>query len=65
MPFQLITNYSEKEGKIRIYNMQCDMQGFRKFGDYLAPTAFYYEITPKQNGQYDLSSGMHMETMPE
>jgi len=56
---------AEKEGKIRIYNMQCDMQGFRKFGDYLAPTAFYYEITPKQNGQYDLSSGMHMETMPE
>lgn len=52
---------AEYEGKIRVYNMQCDMQGVRKFGDYRAPTAFYYEITKKGNGQYDLTSGMHQE----
>lgn len=54
---------AEKDGKIRIYNMQCDMQGVREFGGYKAPTAFYYEITPKENGEYDLISGMHMETI--
>ena len=54
---------AEKDGKIRIYNMQCDMQGVRQFGDYIAPTAFYYEITPKSNGTYDLTSGMHMKTI--
>lgn len=54
---------AEKDGKIRVYNMQCDMQGVRKFGSYKAPTAFYYEITPKENGEYDLTSGMHMETI--
>ncbi len=53
---------AEKDGKIRIYNMQCDMQGVRQYGDYKAPTAFYFEITPKENGNYDLTSGMHMET---
>ncbi len=50
---------AEKDGKIRIYNMQCDMQGIRYFGDYKAPTAFYFEITPLGNGAYQLSSGMH------
>ena len=50
---------AEKNGKIRVYNMQCDMQGVREFGDYKAPTAFYFEITPHPNGRYDLSSGMH------
>lgn len=54
---------AEKNGKIRIYNMQCDMQGVRQFGDYIAPTAFYYEISPKSNGTYDLTSGMHMKTI--
>ena len=39
--------------------MQCDMQGVRHFGDYLAPTAFYYEITPRENRAYELTSGMH------
>ena len=52
---------AENEGKIRIYNMQCDMQGVRQFGDYKAPTAFYFEITPHENGGYHLSSGMHPE----
>lgn len=50
---------AEKDGKIRIYNMQCDMQGIRHFGNYLAPTAFYYEITPYPDGTYDLTTGMH------
>ena len=50
---------AKKNGKIRVYNMQCDMQGIRHFGDYLAPTAFYYEITPQQDGSYDLATGMH------
>ncbi len=50
---------AEKDGKIRVYNMQCDMQGVRTYGDYRAPTAFYYEIEPKAEGQFELSSGMH------
>lgn len=50
---------AEKGGKIRIYNMQCDMQGVREFGGYKAPTAFYFEITPHSEGGYELSSGMH------
>ena len=50
---------AEKDGKIRMYNMQCDMQGVRQFGDYKAPTAFYYEITPLENGEFILDSGMH------
>ncbi|NNF36089.1 MAG: metal-dependent hydrolase [Saprospiraceae bacterium] len=51
---------AESNGKIRIYNMQCDMQGVRQYGDYSAPTAFYFEITPGQDGvSYDLNSGMH------
>ncbi len=49
---------AEDNGKIRVYNMQCDMQGVRHYGDYKAPTAFYYEVTPKENGGYDLTSGM-------
>lgn len=56
---------AEKDGKIRLYNMQCDMQGIRKFGDYKAPTAFYYEITPQEGGAYELESGMHTETINE
>ena len=52
---------AEKDGKIRVYNMQCDMQGVREFGGYKAPTAFYFEITPEENGLYKLSSGMHQE----
>ncbi|NND77004.1 MAG: metal-dependent hydrolase [Flavobacteriales bacterium] len=50
---------AESEGKIRVYNMQCDMQGVRHFGNYLAPTAFYYEISPHLDGSYDLDVGMH------
>lgn len=51
---------AKHDGKIRVYNMQCDMQGVRTFGKYKAPTAFYYEITPKNNGAYDLEVGMQV-----
>ena len=52
---------AEHEGKIRLYNMQCDMQGVRTFGDYKAPTAFYFEISPQDGSGYDLTTGMHPE----
>ena len=52
---------AENEGVIRVYNMQCDMQGVRTFGSYKAPTAFYYEIHHKPDGTYILDSGMHRE----
>lgn len=50
---------AKKDNKIRIYNMQCDMQGVRRFGDYLAPTAFYFEIEEKSPGEFSITSGMH------
>ena len=50
---------AQRENKIRVYNMQCDMQGVRSYGNYRAPTAFYYEITLKPNGGYLLNSNMH------
>ena len=56
---------AEKDGKIRVYNMQCDMQGVREFGDYKAPTAFYFEIEPRENGNYKLTSGMHQNGIKE
>lgn len=51
---------AEKDGKIRVYNMQCDMQGVRQYGDYKAPTAFYFEIEPHEDSTYKLHTGMHM-----
>ena len=50
---------TEFDGKLRLYNLQCDMQGIRDVGDYKAPTAFYYEITPLGDGNYVLKSRMH------
>lgn len=50
---------AELDGKIRFYNMQCDMQGVRTYGNYKAPTAFYFELIPEMDGGYKLSSGMH------
>lgn len=50
---------AENDGKIRLYNMQCDMQGVRTFGNYKAPTAFYYQITSNPDESYDLDTGMH------
>ena len=50
---------AEDNGIIRLYNLQCDMQGVRTYGDYKAPTAFYFEITPDSDGSYILSTGMH------
>lgn len=56
---------AKENGKIRIYNMQCDMQGIREFGGYKVPTSFYFEIVLKENGSYELSSGMHQGKMKE
>ena len=56
---------AEKDGKIRVYNMKCDMQGVLEFGDYKAPTAFYFEITPQEDGGYELTSGMHQNGIKE
>lgn len=50
---------AEHEGKVRLYNLQCDMQGVRTFGNYKAPTSFYFEINPHPDGSYELSTGMH------
>ena len=50
---------AESNGKLRLYNMQCDMQGIRTYGNYKAQTAFYFVITPLSNGKYDLTTGMH------
>ena len=53
---------AEDNGIIRLYNLQCDMQGVRTYGDYKAPTAFYFEITPLPDGSYTLGTGMHDRT---
>lgn len=50
---------AEDKGTVRLYNLQCDMQGVRTYGNYKAPTAFYFQITPHSNGSFDLSTGMH------
>ncbi|MCP4052729.1 MAG: metal-dependent hydrolase [Mesoflavibacter sp.] len=50
---------AKDNGKIRMYNMQCDMQGIRKYGNYKVPTAFYFEMTPLSDGSYELTTGMH------
>lgn len=39
--FYVINKYN---GKIGFYNLQCDMQGIKRFKDYTAPTAFYFEL---------------------
>lgn len=54
---------AEDNGIIRVYNLQCDMQGVRTYGNYKAPTAFYYEITPQSDGSFKLSTGMHPKTI--
>lgn len=53
---------AEREGVIPIYNMQCDMQGIRQYGDYKAPTAFYFEIDPSLPIGEQLNTGMHLNT---
>lgn len=50
---------AEKDGIIRVYNMQCDMQGVRMYGDYKAPTAFYFELSPNEDGDHEMTTGMH------
>jgi len=50
---------AEQDGKVRLYNLQCDMQGVRTYGNYKAPTAFYFEIEPHSDGTFILTTGMH------
>jgi len=50
---------AEQDGKIRLYNLQCDMQGVRNYGNYKAPTAFYFEIISHSDSSYELRTGMH------
>jgi inner membrane protein len=56
---QDIYTAAEHNGTIRLYNLQCDMQGVKTYGNYKAPTAFYFEITSHSDGSYELSTGMH------
>ncbi len=46
--------------KIRFYNLQVDMRGIIHTGDLKAPTAGYFEITPKLDGGFEFSSGSHV-----
>jgi len=49
-----------KDGeKLRIYNLQVDMRGIFYDGNTKAPTAGYFEITPKVDGGFEFSSGAH------
>lgn len=50
---------AEKDGHLRFYNLQCDMQGIKDYGNYTAPTAFYFEIVKDTNGKDRLLTGMH------
>ena len=50
---------AEQDNKVRLYNLQCDMQGVRTYGNYKAPTAFYFEIAPHSDGTFLLTTGMH------
>jgi len=50
----------EKEGnKLRFYNLQVDMRGIIRNDGIKAPTAGYFVITPKENGDFEFSSGTH------
>lgn len=50
---------AERDDVLRVYNMQCDMQGIRQYGSYKVPTAFYYQIKTTDSGTYELTTGMH------
>lgn len=45
--------------KIRFYNLQIDMRGIVKTDKLHAPTAGYFEITPKNNNSFEFNSGVH------
>lgn len=51
--------------KIRFYNLQCDMQGVQDVGEEKMPTAFYFEITTKKEGGYELNTEVHLEKNKE
>ena len=46
------------DGKLRMYNLKCDMTGFA--GEYNeAPTMFYFEIETLKDRSLKLRTGMH------
>jgi inner membrane protein len=47
--------------KIRFYNLQCDMQGVQNVEGEKMPTAFYFEITMKKEGGYELKTEVYLE----
>jgi hypothetical protein len=49
---------TEENGKIRFYNLKCDMSGFAS-EDNKAPTTFYFEISKNEDSSLELGSGMH------
>lgn len=51
--------------EIRFYNLQVDMRGIVNNNATKAPTVGYFVIIPHEDGTYDLTSGMHMETIKE
>lgn len=49
---------SKHQGKLRFYNLKCDMSGFA--GDEnQAPTNFFFEMYKDKNGEWKLTTGMH------
>lgn len=45
--------------QLRFYNLQVDMRGIIKTDSIKAPTAGYFIIIPKKNGDFEFSSGTH------
>lgn len=45
--------------QLRFYNLQVDMRGTIKNDGLKAPTAGYFIIIPKENGEFEFSSGAH------
>ena len=48
---------AKENGKVRFYNLQCGMSGF-KGEDNQAPTTFYYQISQNEDGSTKLGAGM-------
>ena len=49
----------KQEGEIRFYNLQVDMRGIYKKGEFRVPTLGYFILIPKKDGRYVVSSGRH------
>ncbi|WP_395047832.1 metal-dependent hydrolase [Flavobacterium sp.] len=50
---------NEYKGKILFYNLQCDMQGIKKYPNYIAPTAFYFEFDEKSINPKEFKTDFH------